>query len=229
MATLNGRDVAARIFLGIELCVVVLAASHSLHATLTTARLQSLSCDDGTPCPQPLTEAKRYTSSPSPHHHQSDVSYTPLSYSLVTSGLALAVLSAVVFLARLAVLPLRHFPRTVGLVYDMLLSVLWILGLAHLLLARDTARQLSNGSAVAADGAVSTCWALRGVAMAGAAAAFYSVRLLYGVAVVFGHVASREYRPMDMEDAEGRMGEKSRVVVRAPQAYSPVLAFFPDD
>ncbi|KAJ3485027.1 hypothetical protein NLG97_g6905 [Lecanicillium saksenae] len=184
-------DLSRRVLLAVEACVVVLAMLHSGHATVTAGRLQSLQCAvDG--CEQ-----------------QGD------TMSLISSGLALAILSLVVFLARLALLQLPRFPRSIGLLYDMLMATLWILGLAHLVLARETARNLSNGSVVDTDGVVVTCWRLRGVAMASAAVVFYSGRLLLEL---FYLVTTPSYQPIPDEWEEKQ----------AQEAYSPVLAFFPE-
>lgn len=137
----------------------------------------------------------------------------------MTSGLALAILSLVVLLARIALLQLPRFPRPVGLFYDMLMATLWTLGLAHLVLARETARNLSNGSVVDTDGVMVTCWRLRGVAIATAAVVFYSGRLL----LELFRVAS-PYRPVPAWEE----GEEEEKQAYAQHAYSPVLAFFPD-
>ncbi len=154
----------------------------------------------------------------------------------MSSGLALAILSGVVLLARVALLPLRHFPRSVGVLYDVLLAVLWSLGLAQLVSARATARNLSHGDGGGGivgntDGVVVTCWRLRGVAVASAAVVFYSGRLLWELCVLFtgNKSTSAEYRPIQQRDEWEADREKGGVVVHAPQAYSPVLAFFPDD
>lgn len=107
------------------------------------------------------------------------------------------------------------------------------MGLAQLTLAQDTARELSNGSVVDADGAAVTCWALRGVAVASIATIFYSARLLFETMAAFDYSRPNDYRTMQMNETESwAESEKPRVLLattRAPQAYSPVLAFFPDD
>lgn len=158
----------------------------------------------------------------------------------MSSGLALAILSDIVLLARLALLQLRHFPRLVGLLYDLLMAALWILGLAHLALALDaagTARNLSNGGSLVdtdGDSVVVGCWRARGVAVSTAAALFYSGRMLWELFAIFAHGSAptnAEYRPIQQDEWEQGDLEKGRgvAVVHSPQAYSPVLAFFPSD
>ncbi|OAA72864.1 hypothetical protein LEL_08648 [Akanthomyces lecanii RCEF 1005] len=214
-------ELVRRVLLGVEVCIVLLATIHSAHATITAGRLQSLQCAVHGDCATEPPQGEEVV-------------------SLLSSGLALAILSDVVLLARLALLQLRYFPRFVGLLYDLLMAVLWILGLAHLVLARGaagTARNLSNGGGLVdtdGDSVVVDCWRLRGVAVSTAAALFYGGRLLWELFAIFAHSGApttTEYRSIQQDEWEEEDREKGRgvAVVHAPQAYSPVLAFFPDD
>ncbi|OAA54672.1 hypothetical protein ISF_08273 [Cordyceps fumosorosea ARSEF 2679] len=208
MTPLLAADLTRRVLLALEACVVILATLHSVHAAVTAGRLQSLQCSIG-------------------HGSEQDCADSDDTTSLVTSGLALAILSNVVLLARVALLPLRHFPRSVGLLYDVLMATLWLLGLAQLLLlTRATARNVSTGAVVDTDGrVVVTCWRLRGVAVASAAAALYAGRLLFELGCM---LVSSEYRPIRERD-EWELEKGARCATAdARQAYSPVLAFFPD-
>lgn len=228
MTPLLAADLTRRVLLALEACVVILATLHSVHAAVTAGRLQPLQCSIGHGSEQDCADSDdttRYTLAPLSTSSKFLLTY--VSYSLVTSGLALAILSNVVLLARVALLPLRHFPRSVGLLYDVLMATLWLLGLAQLLLlTRATARNVSTGAVVDTDGrVVVTCWRLRGVAVASAAAALYAGRLLFELGCM---LVSSEYRPIRERD-EWELEKGARCATAdARQAYSPVLAFFPD-
>ncbi|KAM3509629.1 hypothetical protein MY11210_006229 [Beauveria gryllotalpidicola] len=211
----SAAELTRHVLLGLEVCVVVLAMLHSAHAMLTASRLQTLQCAVSGDCAEPPDEE---------------------ATSLVTSGLALAILSSVVLLARLALLQLRYFPRFVGLLYDTLMACLWALALAQQLVQpRATARNLSAGGLVVGDtdGVVLTCWRVRGAAVAATATAFYAGRLLFELILIWnGRAPSNEYRLIQQDDEDGRAMEKDDIeaaALYATHAYSPVLAFFPDD
>ncbi|KAM0744713.1 hypothetical protein ACQRIT_000097 [Beauveria bassiana] len=213
--TPSAAELTRRVLLGLEVCVVILATLHSAHAMLTASRLRTLQCAVSGDCEE-----------------QPDEDAT----SLVTSGLALAILSSVVLLARLALLQLRYFPRFVGLLYDTLMACLWALGLAQQLVRPlATARNLSAGGLVVGDtdGVVLTCWRVRGAAVAATATAFYAGRLLFEFIFIWnGRAPPNDYRLIQQDDNEWWAMEKEDVETAAlypPQAYSPVLAFFPDD
>ncbi|OAA40495.1 hypothetical protein BBO_06079 [Beauveria brongniartii RCEF 3172] len=212
--TPSAAELTRRVLLGLEVCVVILATLHSAHAMLTASRLQTLQCAVSGDCEEQPDDAT----------------------SLVTSGLALAILSSVVLLARLAMLQLRYFPRFVGLLYDTLMACLWALGLAQQLVRPlATARNLSAGGLVVGDtdGVVLTCWRVRGAAVAATATAFYAGRLLFELIFIWnGRAPPNDYRPIQQDDNERWAMEKDSVEAAALyplQAYSPVLAFFPDD
>ncbi|XWW96058.1 hypothetical protein V2A60_004028 [Cordyceps javanica] len=235
--TATAADLVRHVLLGLETCIVVLAMLHSAHAALTAGRLQSLQC------------------SVSGHCEDDEQRRGDEAMSLVSSGLALAILSSVVLLARLALLQLRHFPRSVGLLYDVLMGVLWALGLAQLVLLAPRATTMRNlssdsdsdsggGNSVVVDAGdggrvviLETCWRVRGVALAAAAVALHTGRMLLELALVclVRRRTARAapppsgfpyYRPIEQDDEwEAEKGHWSA----PPQAYSPVLAFFPDD
>lgn len=245
-------ELVRRVLLGVEVCIVLLATVHSAHATIAAGRLQLLQCSVRGECatePPQGEEVARYVADASSACVSTSCDLvcqrsrlTGRSDSLLSSGLALAILSDIVLLARLALLQLRYFPRFVGLLYDLLMATLWILGLAHLALASGaagTARDLSDGgsSLVDTDGdsVVVGCWRARGVAVSTAAALFYSGRMLWELFAIFAHgnapMMNTEHRPIQQDEWEQEALEKGRgvAVVHSPQAYSPVLAFFPSD
>lgn len=183
------------------------------------------------------------------------------SQSIVRSGMGIAVLSLVVLVARQTMIYLQHYPRYVGILYDLVLVTLWLANLASLVHsasppAAETQLHtpIDDGSVLNGDGTIATCWAERGIAVGAGAVCVYVTRLLLeaveavarglhptGVAGAHdGEILQcglrskigihAEMNPTSLEDGEGyrqRFGHSDR----APQAlaYSPVLAFFPEN
>ncbi|KAK5996665.1 hypothetical protein PT974_02004 [Cladobotryum mycophilum] len=108
--------VVQRILLGLEFCISAAAAGHFGYAHFTSLASNVWDAEE---CTLDSQGGQCSSDAPPETEHM-------LAERVLDSGLAIAVLSLVVVVARVAMMRMKYSPRYTNMFYDMLLCFLWI-------------------------------------------------------------------------------------------------------